>query len=124
MTTIAHISDVHFGRLDAPVAAGLRRELCQRRPSVVVVSGDLTQRARAGQFAEAVEFLRQLPTPQVIVAGNHDVPLYNLFRRFGSPLGRFRKLVEPAAYPEYRDDSVYILGLNTARSFTFTSGWV
>lgn len=124
MTTIAHISDVHFGRLDGPVAAGLREELCRRRPSVLVVSGDLTQRGRRGQFAEAAEFLRQLPTPQLIVAGNHDVPLYNILRRFGSPLGRFRKWIEPAAYPEYRDESTYILGLNTARSFTFTSGWV
>jgi 3',5'-cyclic AMP phosphodiesterase CpdA len=124
MTTIAHISDLHFGRLDAPVAQGLRRELCDRRPGVLIVSGDLTQRARSGQFIEAARFLRELPGPQVIVAGNHDVPLYNLVRRFLWPLGRFQKLVEPVMFPEYRDDSVYILGLNTARPFTITSGWV
>jgi 3',5'-cyclic AMP phosphodiesterase CpdA len=124
MTTIAHISDVHFGRLDAPVAEGLRRELRERRPSVLIVSGDLTQRARRGQFIEAARFLRELPGHQVIVAGNHDVPLYNLVRRFFWPLGRFRKFVEPVEFPEYRDESVYILGLNTARPFTITSGWV
>jgi 3',5'-cyclic AMP phosphodiesterase CpdA len=124
LATIAHISDLHFGRLDAPVAEGLRRELCERQPSVLIVSGDLTQRARRGQFVEAARFLQELPGPQVIVAGNHDVPLYNLIRRFFWPLGRFRKLVEPVACPEYRDESVYVLGLNTARPFTITSGWL
>jgi 3',5'-cyclic AMP phosphodiesterase CpdA len=124
MTTIAHISDLHFGRLDAPVAAALREELCSRRPGIIIVSGDLTQRGRVGQFAEAAEYLRQLPTPQVIVAGNHDVPLFNLIRRFLSPLGRFRKIVEPVAFPEFRSDSVYVLGLNTAHPFTITSGWL
>jgi 3',5'-cyclic AMP phosphodiesterase CpdA len=124
MTTIAHISDVHFGRLDAPVAEGLRRDLSDRSPGVLVVSGDLTQRGRQGQFIAAAQFLRQLPDSQVVIAGNHDVPLHNLFRRFFSPLGRFRALIEPAEFPEYRDKSVYILGVNTARSFTFTSGWI
>jgi 3',5'-cyclic AMP phosphodiesterase CpdA len=124
MRTIAHISDLHFGRLDDKVAEGLVADLAERNPSVLVVSGDFTQRAREGQFTRAAAYLKRLPTPQVVVPGNHDVPLYDLFRRIFFPLAKYRRLISRDLRPLYRDDELMVLGINTARSFTHKSGWI
>jgi 3',5'-cyclic AMP phosphodiesterase CpdA len=124
MRTIAHISDLHFGRVDGRVAEGLMGELWADRPSLVVVSGDLTQRARREQFREAVEYLGRLPGPVLVVPGNHDVPLYDVGRRMLSPLGRYRKYVTRDLRPLYRDEEMVVLGVSTARGLTLKSGWV
>jgi len=87
MRTIAHISDLHFGRLDPPVAEGLVGDLTRQKPDLLVVSGDFTQRAREGQFRQAADYLKRLPTPQLVIPGNHDVPLFDVFRRFFVPSG-------------------------------------
>jgi predicted MPP superfamily phosphohydrolase len=122
--TLAHLSDLHFGRVDPPVLEALRRRLNALAPDVVVVSGDLTQRARARQFREARAFLDTLPKPQVVVPGNHDVPLYNVFARFLSPLASYRRIVSEDVEPAYVDDEIAILGINTARSFVLKGGRV
>lgn len=114
MTTIAHISDLHFDRIDPPALEALRIELARVRPDVLVVSGDLTQRARAGQFRRAMAFLAGLPTPQVIVPGNHDVPLFAFWRRIFCPYGRFRRFVTDDLWPAWSNGHVRIVGMNTA----------
>lgn len=124
MRTIAHISDLHFGRIDPPVAEGLVADLRERAPAVLVVSGDLTQRARRRQYQEAAAYLRRMPGPMIVVPGNHDVPLWDVFRRFLSPLGRYRRHITNDLFPAYSDDELFIFGINTARSFTRTSGWI
>lgn len=124
MRTIAHISDLHFGRIDKPVAEGLVADLQELVPAVLVVSGDLTQRARRRQYEQAAAYLRRLPGPMVVVPGNHDVPLWDVFRRFLSPLGRYRRYITDDLFPSYSDDELFVLGINTARSFTRTSGWI
>ena len=89
MKTIAHISDVHFGREDPASVLGLLESVTAARPDVVVVSGDLTQRAKKRQFRAARAFLRELPlVPQIVVPGNHDVSATNLFERAVRPLAR------------------------------------
>jgi 3',5'-cyclic AMP phosphodiesterase CpdA len=122
--TIAHISDLHFGRLDAPVAEALAADLTGDPPTLLVVSGDLTQRARHGQFAAAAEYLKRLPMPQLVVPGNHDVPLWNLLRRFFKPMGRYRSMISREPNPVWRNDRLIVMGINTARSFTQMSGWI
>jgi 3',5'-cyclic AMP phosphodiesterase CpdA len=91
---------------------------------VVIVSGDLTQRARSGQFIQARRFLDTLPKPQVVVPGNHDVPLHNLFNRFGRPLSKYLKYISSDLSPSYIDDEIAVIGVNTARSLTFKNGWM
>jgi len=120
--TIVHLSDLHFGRIDPELLDPLRWRVHALEPHVVVVSGDLTQRARSGQFREAKAFLDTLPRPQVVVPGNHDVPLFNVFQRFFSPLGRYKRIVSRNPEPEYIDDEVAIVGVNTARSFVWKDG--
>jgi 3',5'-cyclic AMP phosphodiesterase CpdA len=124
MRTIAHISDLHFGRVDHAVAEGLVRDLAGRQPSLLVVSGDFTQRARPWQYRQAAEYLKRLPQPQLVVPGNHDVPLYDFLRRLFSPMGRYRHYITTNLAPVYRDEEMLVVGINTARSLTQKSGWI
>ena len=124
MRTIAHISDLHFGRIDPPVLEGLAADLAGRKPDLLVVSGDLTQRARPGQYKAAVEFLRRLPHPQLVVPGNHDVPMFNVAARVLAPIRNFRKYVTRDLAPVHRTDGMIVVGLNSARAFTHKSGWL
>jgi len=124
MRTLVHLSDVHFGRVDAAIIEPLIKTVSDLKPDVVVVSGDLTQRARSEQFREARAFLDRLPMPQIVVPGNHDVPLYNVFSRFVQPLDRYRRYITNDLEPFYADDEIAVLGVNTARSLTFKGGRV
>lgn len=122
MKTLAHISDLHFGREDPSVAAALASDLAAQRPALVIASGDFTQRARGAQFRAARDYLARLPHPQLCVPGNHDVPLFDVFRRFAAPLHRYRKFIHADVDPSYSDDELLVVGLNTARSFTWKNG--
>jgi 3',5'-cyclic AMP phosphodiesterase CpdA len=120
--TIAHLSDLHYGTEDTTIAEALLVDIARLAPSLVVVSGDLTQRARGGQFERARRFLDRLACPRIVVPGNHDVPLFDVVRRFLLPLRRYRRLIDPEPYPFHRDDEMLVLGINTARSWTWKQG--
>lgn len=122
MKIIAHVSDLHFGRELPAVAAGLIADLQAVKPALVVVSGDFTQRARRAEFAAARDYLAQLPHPQLAVPGNHDVPLFDVARRFLAPLTRYCEFIHPDTDPTYGDADMLVIGLNTARSFTWKNG--
>jgi len=124
MRKIAHLSDLHFGRTEPLVVHELSEVIRELGPDLVVISGDLTQRARKSQFAEAREFLDRLPQPQIIVPGNHDVPLYNLYKRFFEPVENFKRFITDDLTPFYSDDEVAVIGINTARSLTIKDGRV
>jgi 3',5'-cyclic AMP phosphodiesterase CpdA len=113
--TIAHISDLHFGREDRRVVSALEEELTDDRPDLIVVSGDLTQRARRREFEAARDFLQRLGAPVLAVRGNHDIPLFDVARRLLQPLDRYRRYINANDNPFYVDDEVAVLGLNTAR---------
>jgi 3',5'-cyclic AMP phosphodiesterase CpdA len=121
---LAHLSDLHFDRVDQAVLEALRRRLNALAPNLVVVSGDLTQRARARQFRAARAFLDSLPKPQVVVPGNHDVPLYNVFARFLAPLAGYRRIISEEVEPAFVDDEIAVFGINTARALAFKEGGV
>ena len=124
MRTIVHISDIHFGRVDYAVAESLIVKINEFAPHLVVVSGDLTQRAKSAEFVEAKAFLDKLPSPQIVVPGNHDVPLYNVFDRFLHPLDKYKKYIIDDLEPFHRDAEIAVLGINTARSLTIKDGRV
>ena len=122
MRTLLHLSDLHFGRIHPPLVAPLVAFARNLEPDVVVVSGDLTQRARSAQFRQARAFLDALPTPQIVVPGNHDVPLYNVFARFLGPLDKYRKYISRDLEPVFVDSRIAVVGLNSARSLTIKNG--
>jgi 3',5'-cyclic AMP phosphodiesterase CpdA len=122
MRTLVHLSDLHFGRVDEALIDPLIKLVTQIKPDVVVVSGDLTQRARSEQFKQARHFLDALPSPQIVVPGNHDVPLHNIFHRFARPLDKYRRYITPDLEPFYIDDEIAVVGINSARSLTLKNG--
>jgi 3',5'-cyclic AMP phosphodiesterase CpdA len=122
MRTLLHLSDLHFGRTDAALLNPLIDLSHRLRPDVIAVSGDLTQRARSVQFRQARAFLDALPQPQIIVPGNHDVPLLNVVSRFVQPLAKYRRYITTDLRPIFLDEEMVVLGLNTARSLTFKGG--
>jgi 3',5'-cyclic AMP phosphodiesterase CpdA len=125
MKEIAHLSDLHFGAHDPLVAEALLAELdgrAARVPSLVAVSGDLTQRAREAQFAACRDWLARVPAPTIVLPGNHDVPLYDLAARLLHPLERFRRAITPELAPVYLDDELVVAGVCTAHGLTVKGG--
>ncbi len=100
---IAQISDPHFGTEVPQVRDALRAALLQAPPDLLIVTGDITQRARRAQFAAARDFLQSLPVPRICLPGNHDLPLFDLFTRVLRPYARFRDYISPQREPEYTD---------------------
>jgi 3',5'-cyclic AMP phosphodiesterase CpdA len=122
MRTLVHLSDLHFGRVDAVLLEPLIERITTIQPDVVIVSGDLTQRARSSQFKAASEFLNALPKPQIVVPGNHDIPMHNVFDRFMRPLDKYRRYISDDLEPAYIDRDIAVLGVNTTRSATIKGG--
>ena len=125
MRIIAHISDLHFGTEDPAVAAALFDELSgvtAVRPSLIAISGDLTQRAREHQFRAARAYLDRLPVPYLVVPGNHDVPLYDVWNRLLHPLDKYRRFITSSMMPVHVDDDLAVVGINTAHGLTFKDG--
>jgi 3',5'-cyclic AMP phosphodiesterase CpdA len=119
MRTLVHLSDIHFGRVDARVVSPLVHTIRGISTDLLAVSGDLTQRARRSQFVRARDFLKQLPCQQIVVPGNHDVPLFNLAARFLSPLEGYRRYITRDLEPVFQDEEMIVVGLNSARSLPF-----
>lgn len=122
MRRIAHISDLHFGTEDGPVAAGLLEDLSRQAPHLVVVSGDLTQRAQHSEFIAARDYLDRIAVPQLIVPGNHDIPLYNVLDRWIRPLSNYCHYITAELHPFHYDAEIAVAGVNTARSSTWKEG--
>ena len=125
MARLVHLSDLHFGAHDDSLVGAVEQSIADLQPDLVVVSGDFTQRARTEQFKEACHFLsrvREAGFEVLGVPGNHDVPLYDVLRRFLSPLTRYRRYIDDTLCPFHELPGVAVLGLNTARSLTFKDG--
>jgi 3',5'-cyclic AMP phosphodiesterase CpdA len=117
------VSDLHFGKDDLRIVKGLLRALDEARPDAIVVSGDLTQRAKKKQFRMAKAFLDEMPqVPRVVVPGNHDVSTTNLFERVVRPLRRYQRFIERDLAPFWSDDEVAIAGVNTVRLMSTKDG--
>lgn len=125
MARLVHLSDLHFGAHDPRLVEAVERKADELKPDLIVISGDFTQRAKTEQFKEACRFLEQLREHghEVLgVPGNHDVPLYDVLRRFLSPLTRYRRFIDESLCPFIELPGAAVLGINTARSLTFKDG--
>ena len=94
----------------------------EHRPDLVVISGDLTQRAKPWQFREARAFVDRLGVPSVVVPGNHDVPMYRVWERALSPYRAYRKHFSEDLEPVFDDGDLLVIGINTAFSWTVKDG--
>ncbi|MEZ6138158.1 MAG: metallophosphoesterase family protein [Pirellulaceae bacterium] len=112
---ILHISDLHFGEPFVPeVAEALIDTIQKLQFDAVVVSGDLTQRARREQFIAARNFLERLPDlPRLVIPGNHDVPLYNIARRLSDPHRTYRECISHELNPVIYMPQATLVGLDS-----------
>ena len=119
MPRILHISDLHFGRPYLPEAGeALQRIAPSLGPDAIVVSGDISQRAKPREFEAARHFLDRLPkVPMLVVPGNHDVPLYRVAERFIRPHGLYRELITSELNPILKLDGVVLVGLDSTSPF-------
>jgi 3',5'-cyclic AMP phosphodiesterase CpdA len=122
MRTLVHLSDLHFGRVEANVLQPLSAMMWQIQPDLIVISGDLTQNATEREFLEVRKFLSTLPEPRLVVPGNHDMPFPNLFRRYMVGLDRYRRHISADLEPYWEDDELAVVGVNTARIHSLRGG--
>ena len=120
---LLHLSDLHFGTENVACMLAVQ-QLCESmRPEAVVVSGDLTQRARYAQFYACKHFLDSLNLPYLVVPGNHDIPLYHLWNRFFSPFARYQ-LFFGRMETILEIDHFYVIGINSIRRRFHTRGHI
>ena len=125
--TIFHLSDIHFGLVDERAIDWAKREIEERRPDAVAITGDLTMRARHHEFEAATRWITALDVPVTVSIGNHDMPYFNLIERFVTPYKRFegmKSLVER----EIDLSGLAIVPLKTVRRWqprlNWSKGWV
>ena len=124
MSALLQISDPHFGTEQAPVVAALEVLVRETQPAVVVLSGDITQRATRAQFKAARAFMDRLEVPWVAIPGNHDIPLYQLGARLLSPYGRYSETFGADLAPEFASSDWLVLTVNTTRWYRHEDGEV
>ncbi len=123
MTVLLQVSDPHFGTERPAVVAALERLAHAQRPDVLLLSGDITQRATAAQFEAARAFVARLQVPTVLaIPGNHDISLFNLAARLFWPYAHFRRAFGPELEPEFENDAVLVLALKTTRRWRHADG--
>lgn len=122
MTRLVHLTDLHFGLHRPELVQPLHDAVLANQPDVVVVSGDLTQRALAGQFRAAMAFLRGLGLPFIVIPGNHDLPAFNPFARLLNPFGAYRRGAAQDLTPALVVGQLRLFGVNTADPFQWRGG--
>ena len=124
MSVVLHISDTNFGTEQPRVVEALVALAAQQRPDVVVLSGDITQRARPAQFRAAKAFVDRLGAPVVAVPGNHDIALFDLWARFTRPYARYAKAFGAELEPVHAAPDLLVVGVNTTRAWRHKHGEV
>ena len=124
MPVVVHLSDIHFGAHRPDLAESVLADVASVGPDLVVVSGDLTQRARRGQFEQAQAFIDRLPAPVLTVIGNHDLPLINLPRRFLSGTRHYQRYITRDPAPIVTLPNLVAVGLDTMPTWRWKGGHV
>ena len=123
MSALLQISDPHFGTEQPPVVDALLKLANDIAPELIVMSGDLTQRARRAQFQAARAFCDRLPpAPRIVLPGNHDIPLFNVLARLATPYGGYRRAFGDDLEPHYGSDNFAVIGINTTRPYRRVDG--
>ena len=122
-----HLSDIHFGLEDKRALAWVEDAIRQEKPTAVLITGDLTMRARHREFAAACRWISALGPPVTVEVGNHDMPYFNLIERFVDPYRRFRA-IEALIERSIDLPGLAIVPLKTAARaqwrFPWSNGWV
>jgi 3',5'-cyclic AMP phosphodiesterase CpdA len=120
---LLQISDLHFGPpYVEQVGEAALRMASSLQPDAIIINGDLTQRAKREQFVAAKQYMDRLPpVPQLVIPGNHDVPLYRLVERLLDPHRLYREIISEELNPVLRIDGAVIVGLDSTAPRTAIS---
>lgn len=124
MSVLLHVSDTHFGTERPPVVEAVVALAAQQRPDLVVLSGDITQRARPDQFLAAKAFVERLDAPVLAIPGNHDIALFDLWSRLTRPYARYGAVFGPGLEPVHSSSDLLVIGVNTTRPWRHKNGEV
>ena len=124
MSVLLQISDTHFGTEQPQVVEAVVALAAQQRPDVVVLSGDITQRARPAQFRAAKAFVDRLGAPVLAIPGNHDIPIFDLWARVTRPYARYAAAFGANLEPVHASPDLLVLGVNTTRAWRHKHGEV
>jgi 3',5'-cyclic AMP phosphodiesterase CpdA len=125
MSLILQVSDTHFGTEQAPVLGALLDLAVRHRPDLLILSGDITQRARRWQFSAARAFVDRLAVPNLLVLpGNHDIPLFNVWARIFFPYANHQRAFGRDLEPEFESADLLVIGVNTTRPARHVDGEV
>jgi len=122
MMRIIHISDLHFGMHRANLIEYFLTDLTEINPDVIVISGDLTQRALTEQYRLLQSFLKRLPVQALIVPGNHDIPFYSPLIRLFNPFKQYKKYVSSELTSAFANEKLNILGVNSVTPYKIKDG--
>jgi len=124
MSVLLHITDTHFGTEQPQVVEALVALSAQQRPDLVVLSGDITQRARPAQFRAAKAFVDRLDAPVLAIPGNHDIALFDLWARLTRPYARYTAVFGADLEPVHSSQNLLVVGVNTTRAWRHKNGEV
>lgn len=124
MSVLLQISDPHFGTEQPPVVEALAALARQQRPDLLVLSGDITQRARPAQFRAARTFVDRLGVPLLAVPGNHDIPLFDVWTRLRRPYARHVAVFGAELEPLHSSPDLMVVCVNTTRAWRHKHGEV
>ena len=125
MTSVLQISDPHFGTVQPAVVEALVRLAREQQPDVLVLSGDITQRATTSQFAQARAFCDRLAIPRMLsIPGNHDISLFNPYQRFFTPYARYLRAFGPVLEARLSTPALNIICVKTTRRWRHSNGEV
>ncbi len=124
MSVLLQVSDPHFGTERTPVVEALVALAAQLRPDLVVLSGDITQRARAEQFSAARSAMDRLGAPLLALPGNHDIALFDLWSRLVRPYARYSAAFGHNLAPVFASHDLLVVGVNTTRARRHKDGEV
>lgn len=124
MSVLLQISDTHFGTEQPQVVEALVALSARQQPDLVVLSGDITQRARPAQFRAAKAFVERLGAPVLAIPGNHDIALFDLWARLTRPYARYAKAFGTELEPVHASQDWLVVGVNTIRPWRHKNGEV
>jgi 3',5'-cyclic AMP phosphodiesterase CpdA len=124
MSLLLQISDTHFGTEQAPVVQALTELAHSLKPDVIVLSGDITQRARPSQFQAARALTDGLGAPVLAIPGNHDIPLLDVWTRLRRPYARYIAAFGAELEPVHRSPELLVVCVNTTRAWRHKHGEV
>lgn len=119
---IFHISDLHFGYHREEIIDAFKAFTQNNKPDLIIITGDLTHRAKEDQFKNAIEFIESINIDVFCIPGNHDIPLYKVCSRLTHPFKNYKEYIHSNIEPIFENDLIKIVGLNSVNPYSVKKG--